>query len=425
MPQVPIQVYLDSSDYSRLSDHRAHEADPQLNALLQYLLQAVSARRVEIRFSAIHVAEAAQTTPDAQPHALSRVRLMKRLSQGRCLIYWEDLVQLDVLSAVLGRRGRNIEMRFPAYAYSNDGQYYPDISSSIREFRQKRKEMLVSALKEIKIPAAQRRLVLKELAVGDRSELVQAMIKESQASLTEQLRAMPVTERFRHERFAERFLFGGIGADEFVPELFKGLFDPETLVSDVLTRSDEHLEFANWLRNQGRVSKGLVLNARVNLQYIRLLGSTIGKTDAELRSEMKSIEIDRHVQSHIKKIVEKGTLCSRYGTSRRDALRAIDEVGYERLSPSLATLAWALKKYVKDNLSNFINPRTALESDVGDMLHSVYMPYVDIFRADGYFASLLRERADELGIKLVGKLIRLHEVIEEVIGCSESNHAMQ
>jgi hypothetical protein len=53
-------------------------------------------------------------------------------------------------------------------------------------------------------------------------------------------------------------------------------------------------------------------------------------------------------------------------------------------------------------------------SHVLDMLHCVYIPYVDIFRADRYVQSRVAKIAEGRGTILAPDLLELPELIQEV-----------
>jgi hypothetical protein len=57
-------------------------------------------------------------------------------------------------------------------------------------------------------------------------------------------------------------------------------------------------------------------------------------------------------------------------------------------------------------------PRKGAVSDVGDILHVAYMPYVDIYRTDGPMANVIREAKLARSTEVVGKLENLMEAIE-------------
>jgi hypothetical protein len=54
-------------------------------------------------------------------------------------------------------------------------------------------------------------------------------------------------------------------------------------------------------------------------------------------------------------------------------------------------------------------------SDFADIVHSLYAPYVDVFRADAYMAPLIASTATHYGTKVVGRLKDIPTAIEEKI----------
>jgi hypothetical protein len=58
-------------------------------------------------------------------------------------------------------------------------------------------------------------------------------------------------------------------------------------------------------------------------------------------------------------------------------------------------------------------PRKAdkASSDLGDMAHAWYMPYVDVLRVDGFAGQYMGDVADEFGVRLVTRLEDLPSVI--------------
>ncbi len=58
------------------------------------------------------------------------------------------------------------------------------------------------------------------------------------------------------------------------------------------------------------------------------------------------------------------------------------------------------------------NTRKPRASDFGDLVHSMYLPYVDIFRADGATASALQSANIGTTAKIVTSLDKLVEEVE-------------
>jgi hypothetical protein len=61
------------------------------------------------------------------------------------------------------------------------------------------------------------------------------------------------------------------------------------------------------------------------------------------------------------------------------------------------------------------NNRTPRISDFGDILHSLYYPYVDVFRADAFMASVIKEAKFRSDTDVVGKFRGLPAHIEECL----------
>jgi hypothetical protein len=68
-------------------------------------------------------------------------------------------------------------------------------------------------------------------------------------------------------------------------------------------------------------------------------------------------------------------------------------------------------------------PRKSGESDVGDVLHVAYLPYVDIYRTDGSMANVIREGKLAGSTEVVAKLEQLPEVIDRQLQTRAANAA--
>ena len=86
----PLQIYLDSSDYSTMSDPRNVD-NGRVQGVLQYLRQAVEDEYVEIRFSIVHIVEACHTEPSHKALAIGRATLIDELSKGKVMRHFRGL----------------------------------------------------------------------------------------------------------------------------------------------------------------------------------------------------------------------------------------------------------------------------------------------------------------------------------------------
>ena len=72
--------------------------------------------------------------------------------------------------------------------------------------------------------------------------------------------------------------------------------------------------------------------------------------------------------------------------------------------------------HAKKNFSPFEQGRNPqrVQSDVGDIFHAVYMPYVDIIRIDGFAAQYMRPLAEKWSTRVVTNRSTLVQAINDV-----------
>lgn len=76
----PLQVYLDSSDYSMLSEAMHNDQHPTFETLKR-LSEFVDLGLIEIRFSTIHLIEIAHLDAESKNWALRRAECIQHLSK--------------------------------------------------------------------------------------------------------------------------------------------------------------------------------------------------------------------------------------------------------------------------------------------------------------------------------------------------------
>jgi len=82
------------------------------------------------------------------------------------------------------------------------------------------------------------------------------------------------------------------------------------------------------------------------------------------------------------------------------------------MSPSIMAMALTAGCVGKKTV---LSDRPGKISDFGDISHSVYLPHVDVFRADGFTTSLIKESKFPINTLVVGKLLELPEAIEDLL----------
>lgn len=62
--------------------------------------------------------------------------------------------------------------------------------------------------------------------------------------------------------------------------------------------------------------------------------------------------------------------------------------------------------------------RASRASDFGDVAHALYLPHVDIFRADGFLAQAVRQAKLPLATTVVSRVSELIEAVEKRLSAS-------
>lgn len=83
-----------------------------------------------------------------------------------------------------------------------------------------------------------------------------------------------------------------------------------------------------------------------------------------------------------------------------------------KLCPSLLTITTVSVKLAKLNL---LTSQSSKPSDFGDILHTAYIPHVDIFRADKATADIIKQAKLPFETTIVSKLTDLPSEIENLL----------
>ena len=92
---------------------------------------------------------------------------------------------------------------------------------------------------------------------------------------------------------------------------------------------------------------------------------------------------------------------------------AMDLRDLSEKAPSMFTSISVMGGIARKTLQPLVNERTPKTSDMGDVIHSLYLPHVDFFRTDGFAANVIREIKLPFRTTIVGNLLQLPEAINQ------------
>ena len=178
---MPIQVYLDSSDYSTLSDTR--RLSPEITTVRERLLAWAASGEVEFRYSGVHISEMSPQRAQDAGAAAARADMLVSLCGSHCLFEWHVLVESEIMATAQ-------DSGPPTLVYSNTGDWFPKITDFVSPVAQlDLLKRLDQSAREQRLNRAQRRALnqttLKRNRV--RASAKKSLLAKQEAGLKEML----------------------------------------------------------------------------------------------------------------------------------------------------------------------------------------------------------------------------------------------
>jgi hypothetical protein len=399
-----ITVYLDSQDYSALSEPQLR---PDLEHVKNALLSMSALGEVRFVFSAVVVSEAAPTGSHAVDYAMRRGDILAQLCGRNALICPTDLVQSEV-------RALAKHQTLPRAHVDQTEDWFPRV-----EFEDP--TSLVDAVRELfnadpavgAMTRPQRREAERKLFKSGRlrpgvSNAIHAGAAESyvQALLGKLPMDPAQADVFR------RYALGQAGRDEATEAMRVSLRDPNRLMRWFVANPEMAAPLADMVREPGRTlgsaMRSLVaLAAQLKASDSEVLSNEILPSIAPLTDKVAWENwVSGHVESAVRGIALKG------GVRLEGAIPANELALY---CPGIDATVRCMLSSVWDNVGG---ARRQLPSDsqFPDAMHAMYAPYIDVFRADSYMAPHIRMQVERHGTQVVAKLRDLPGVLESMRG---------
>lgn len=381
----PIQIYLDSSDFSKFSN--LEKQPREYEEVLEYLTQKRNDGVITMHFSEAHVIEAAPTSPAAIPAAMERFRIIKELCGKNCLIHPIDLWDIELSNQNLDGNNKKKVVR-------NDGNWMPklfDLSEMLPDVE----KLLVEDLKHL--GRAKRRLYLKNekptaLAYAERAPSSLIGAEELSRQLPLNMSALNVVRKY---------FIGKSTRAQALNALQECFSDLEEFGRWYKKNWSAASELSQHLRSSGEEFKNKLLEARVKLDTLMKEGAASGYSAEKLQNLFKQTFVESlPVNSH--RMINVNT-------------KALDQVDDPWKTEPGMTCTVTLAMHVARRSVMGVSPRVPSHSDFPDCYHAVYLPYVDIYRPDSFMESMLKECNMPFPTVVVDKLLKLPSAIEKMI----------
>ncbi|OLF52957.1 hypothetical protein [Pseudomonas chlororaphis] len=365
----PLVVYLDSSDFSDLSNPQGNR---ERALAIKGRLEAWSeARQIEIRYSMTHIMEALAVDEKALEFAGLRLACIQELCGTKVLMDAITLMTHELSSV------ENPQV------FDDEGGWFP---LAVVAHKWQRENAEGTALNR----QERRQLAAKLRASRPTFDLA--------ASLDELSASFP----FKRESAAD-ILKNPYGFEVFQRALNDSLKDLNHLFAWHRAHWNRSTEFSGLLRASGAELGSLVSEG----------AQQAGERYRELTElGIPEQEIDQRIQSLAKQVCEEAPQRLIDAFSDDLAPRAAPIHASLDKTPALFVLSKLVAHLVKSSVLPRKQARTPKTSDLGDVLHALYLPYVDFFRADAATAHAINNQHFGLPVTLVTSLDKLIEAIE-------------
>jgi hypothetical protein len=377
----PLQVYLDSSDFSVLSE-------PEHSDLLAWLVDASRAKRVEFRFSIVHILEGAAAGREYLSASKGRFTNIATLCGNNCMIPPYEVMRRELVGPS------------PWSPIRNDGEWFPFPETMNLELP-KIAELFEGLMRDQNLSRQQRRLLKKQLfdANGNpTAELFQMIDGDQRSFIADFMQRYPLSERAI--RLVINAVFRGESKNVLEIELKKSVSAISAFHDWHTKRWDDMNPIISWLRRHGSSMGEMLHSWRTKFQDHIEEGKRLGVSHREMEGLVAKLNSDLKIR--IPKEVVNG-IC--------DVPSDAVPLNWEN-TPGVLIFSGIAVNLTQNSVTALKHPRSPRVSDFGDMLHAVYAPYVDVFRTDAFAAAQLKRVIRGAKVEIVSNMINLKGAIE-------------
>jgi hypothetical protein len=387
----PLQIYLDSSDISCMS--LPGEQTTEQRYVQGYLESQQARGSIQLRFSEAHVIEAAPVTPDAIHLATSRLKTVKKLCGNHTLTHPVDLIEAELAAA------RSHGNRNPVDVLRDDGFWLPQ-SFTMSHLLRSPEDVLSAQLSG----REQRRKYIRNGKLTPRGfHEFRNTLAQVGPGLAKNLPIGPAAAQTINQ-----YYMGQIDRESALHILHSSLSDPEI--------------FAGWYSKDWETAASYSA-------HLRELGKDLKECAAESRRAMEELVESGVTAGLDQKEIEKVVVGTFYDVLGKGSRNLVSEIAKDLIegplvidtpwtsSPGLTTTA-TLTMHIARRSVAARQPRAAKNSDFGDAYHAIYLPYVDVFRADGFVASAIKESKLPLNTCVVDNFLELPATIDALLACA-------
>lgn len=358
----PLVVYLDSSDFSNLSNPINNlEKSLEIKSTLKGWSEA---GLIRIRYSMMHIMEALPTDRAFMELGEKRLACIQELCNGDALV--------DHLTLMLNEVG----CRGGIDAVNGGGSWFPLDFLFLED----------DGFEEIFLSRQERRVLAKKLKRSPLDSEFASQLEDMMAS-------------FPFKRSEALRVMGQPGSvDVFKGAAMKSLEDLSHFFKWYGENWDQSTEFSKIHRKAGEELRDIIFDAARDMT---------GHYSGAVVDGVSSQSLDQSINSFVRKI--SGTISQEFIRSFREDFSPSPDlvIASKESTPSLFVLSNLLMGVLEASVIPRERAKKPKASDFGDLMHAMYIPYVDFFRADAATAHAIKRCNFGFKAAIVGSMDEL------------------
>ncbi|WP_164477476.1 hypothetical protein [Pannonibacter phragmitetus] len=381
-----VVVYLDTQDYSRFGDVlRRVSRDEEIDRVFRELVQFSDSGKVIFPTSFVIMSELIQYDKEYRDTSLSKAQAVETLSKGWSFIYPTEIIDLWRRSAEFCEWGKVGQSKLLNQGYG----WYPNLDKIVKDLRSKKEERFYQFIESAKNRKERRYIkskINKTPSIRDIDEIIAYEFGF-------------VPKSFKN--YIVNAIFGNKELSYSSLDLFKDVAAPVAFVKFYYEWSQGSKDMPFWAH---KIGQGLITGIDKLVEILKSIAddNNIQFQFEEFKNEFINIVHNEFLQDSI-------------SSGGFFAGRVPSEAGRLDENPSISVISLVLCECLRSLVRKERGNSILKPSLGGDIIHSMYLPYVDIWRGDRSFSEIVRSACPHYSSHVVHRLVELPGQIRKVM----------
>ncbi|QDX25723.1 hypothetical protein FPZ54_06625 [Sphingomonas suaedae] len=394
-------VYLDTSDYSRFGDVLRGKGDPQTERIFDQLIRLKEGGVAQFAYSMPVLSELLQYDEDHAETTTHKAQAVEMLCGSNAFIWPGRLIAWEV--SVAAAKNDLSEHPLLASPLSEAANWFPNVEGALDDLKGGFQRTLNEALADITpVNRKQRRTIEAHVRKLSMTKMVNAAAPEFADKY-----GLKVSDV---QRSLIAVLEDKISPSEGAKRLFSAIATPTTFIHTYFKGYDGKKDFPAWMSSLGAKLQSGLMEGREKLSAIdiSLLSPDFIRSGFEETAPEYGSMVLRLASSEATEFGLEQAVIDLYAHRQDLANEVSCWRNFTRFIPA----------FMMANLGLRGDGYAPERSAGGDIIHSFYLPYCDLWRGDRRFSHILKQALPDQAHRIVSRLADLPKLVEA--GASDS-----